>query len=68
MTMHTDLAAHDEMRHAVHGVLNDFSRRVRQAHSYDEIDAHRDELAELIIGLVAPVPDVAWWREAAKRS
>jgi hypothetical protein len=24
MTMHTDLAAHDEMRHAVHGVLNDF--------------------------------------------
>jgi hypothetical protein len=54
MTMSTDLAGHDEMRQAVGDVLNDFSRRVRQAHSFDEIDAHRDELAELIVGLIAP--------------
>ena len=42
----------DEMRQAVQQVLNDFSRRVRQAHSYDEIDAHRDELADLLVQIV----------------
>ena len=39
----------EELLQAVRGVLNDFSRRVRQAHSFDEIDAHREELATLIV-------------------
>jgi hypothetical protein len=48
------LVGHDEMRQAVGAVLDDFCRRVRQAHSFDEIDAHRDELVELIVGIIAP--------------
>jgi hypothetical protein len=43
----------DSLRAAVRGALDDFSRRVRQAHSFDEVEAHRDELAELIVGIVS---------------
>jgi hypothetical protein len=45
--------AADELLEALRGVLDEFSRRVRQAHSYDEIEAHRDELSELIISLLS---------------
>ena len=48
-----DVDLDDNLRLAVRGVLDDFSRRVRQAHSFDEVEAHRDELAELIVGIVS---------------
>jgi hypothetical protein len=43
----------DELLEALRGVLDEFSRRVRQAHSFDEIEAHRDELSELIVSLLS---------------
>jgi hypothetical protein len=50
----------EAMRQLVRGVLDDFSRRVLQAHSFDEVEAHWDELAELIVSIVCryehPVP------------
>jgi hypothetical protein len=44
---------YEELLEAVRGMLNDFSRRVRQAHSFDEIEAHRDELATVIVDVAS---------------
>ena len=45
----------DDLRRAVGSLLDDFTRRVRQARSDDEVAAHRDELAEVIAGLLRSV-------------
>jgi hypothetical protein len=42
----------NDLRGAVRGVLDDFARRVLQAHDYSEVDNHRDELTELIAGIL----------------
>jgi hypothetical protein len=42
----------DALRRAVRDVLDDFARRVLHAHDYSEVDSHRDELTELIVGIL----------------
>ena len=41
----------------VRGLLDDFGRQVRQGHSFDEVEAHRDEVATLIVAIARGRPD-----------
>ena len=45
----------DDLRRAVRSLLDDFTRRVRQSRSDAEVDAHRDELTEVLVGLLRSV-------------
>jgi hypothetical protein len=57
---------YEELVQVVCGLLDDFGRQVRQAHSLDEVEAHRDEVATLIVA-IARAADQTARRRAPRR-